>query len=144
MEPYKRYKRLFGSEPSFYPNDIEAVWQLAEDRYVYVIEAPERAGGAVSMIWVDDPVSAVAKISERRLQPVDVEKHDTVWKYVFHDADATRRGSAAMSPPLSKGLRTRPDDRAPEDLRLIGDRGSSRLGESNPGPTHYECVALTD
>jgi hypothetical protein len=20
----------------------------------------------------------------------------------------------------------------------------SRLGESNPGPTHYECVALTD
>jgi hypothetical protein len=92
VERYKRYKRLFGSEPSFYPNDIEAVWQLAEDRYVYVIEAPERAGGAVSMIWVDDPVSAVAKISERGLQPVDVEKHDTVWKYVFHDADGNETG----------------------------------------------------
>ena len=86
------YRQLLGAEPAFYPNDIEAVWQLAEDRYVYIIEAPERAGGAVSMIWVDDPVSEVAKISERGLEPVDVEKHDTVWKYVFHDADGNETG----------------------------------------------------
>ena len=32
------YKRLLGAEPAFYPNDIEAVWELAEDRYVYIIE----------------------------------------------------------------------------------------------------------
>jgi len=49
------YKRLLGAEPTFYPNDIEAVWQLAEDRYVYIIQDANRAGGAVSMIWVDDP-----------------------------------------------------------------------------------------
>ena len=88
----KWYEQLLGAEPSFYPNDIEAVWQLAEDRYVYIIEAPERAGGAISMIWVDDPVAQVAKISERGLEPVDVEKHDTVWKYVFHDADGNETG----------------------------------------------------
>ena len=29
------------------------------------------------MIWVDDPVAQVAKISERGLKPVDIEKHDT-------------------------------------------------------------------
>ena len=62
------YRRLLGAEPAFYPNDVEAVWQLAEDRYVYIIEAPERAGGAVSMIWVDDPVSEVAKISRAGLE----------------------------------------------------------------------------
>ena len=94
----KWYTQLLGAEPAFYPNDIEAVWQLAEDRYVYIIEAPERAGGAVSMIWVDDPVSEVAKISERGLEPVDVEKHDTVWKYVFHDADDNETGIGGEVP----------------------------------------------
>jgi hypothetical protein len=74
------------------PNDIEAVWQLAEDRYVYIIQDPDRAGGAVSMIWVDDPVAEVARISRRGLEPVDVEKHEPVWKYVFHDSDGNEIG----------------------------------------------------
>src|SRR4051812_29169494 len=55
------YKRLLGGEPTFYPNEKEAVWQLAEDRYVYIIQDPGRAGGAVSMIWVDDLVGEVAR-----------------------------------------------------------------------------------
>jgi hypothetical protein len=86
------YKRLLGAEPTFYPNDIEAVWQLAEDRYVYIIQDSDRAGGAVSMIWVDDPISEVARIAGQGLEPVDVEKHDRVWKYVFHDADGNETG----------------------------------------------------
>ena len=57
------YRRLLGTEPAFFPNDVEAVWQLAEDRYVYIIRDPERAGGAVGMIWVDDPVAEVARIA---------------------------------------------------------------------------------
>lgn len=86
------YKRLLGSEPAFYPNDVEAVWQLAEDRYVYIIQAPERAGGAVSMIWVDDPASEAARIGELGIEPVDVEKYGTTWKYVFHDSDGNETG----------------------------------------------------
>ena len=86
------YKRLLGAEPAFYPNDIEAVWQLAEDRHVYIIQDPDRAGGAVSMIWVDDPVAEVARISGRGLEPVDVQKHESVWKYVFHDSDGNEIG----------------------------------------------------
>jgi predicted enzyme related to lactoylglutathione lyase len=86
------YQQLLGTEPSFYPNDVEAVWQLAEDRFVYIIEDQQRAGGGVSMIWVDDPVAEAAKISERGLEPVDLEKHDSVWKYVFHDADGNEIG----------------------------------------------------
>ena len=86
------YKRLLGAEPSFYPNDIEAVWRLADDRYIYVIEDANRAGGAVGMIWVDDPESEAARIEERGLKPVDIEKHDQVWKYVFHDPDGNETG----------------------------------------------------
>ena len=86
------YQKLLGVEPSFYPNDIEAVWQLAEDRHVYIIEDRQRAGGAVGMIWVDDPVGEVAKIRERGIEPVDVEKHEGVWKYVFHDGDGNETG----------------------------------------------------
>jgi hypothetical protein len=59
------YKRLLGAEPALYPSDIEAVWRLAEDRHVYIIQDSGRAGGAVSMIWFDDPVAEVAKISEK-------------------------------------------------------------------------------
>lgn len=88
----KWYKRLLGAEPSFYPNDIEAVWQLAEDRYVYIIQDLDRAGGAVSLIWVDDPVAEVARISAQGLEPVDVEKYGSVWKYVFHDSDGNETG----------------------------------------------------
>lgn len=86
------YELLLGAAPSFYPNDIEAVWQLAEDRYLYVIEDQRRAGGAVSMIWVDDPVAEAARIAERGIEPVDVEEYDTVRKYVFHDADGNEIG----------------------------------------------------
>lgn len=72
------YKRLFGADPAFYPNGSEAVWQVAEDRYVYIIQDVDRAGGAVSMIWVDDPVAEVARISgasRRREARLGLEVH---------------------------------------------------------------------
>ncbi|MFI6483697.1 VOC family protein [Nonomuraea sp. NPDC050663] len=86
------YSKLLGKEPAFFPNDIEAVWQLAEDRYVYVIEDAARAGGAVGMIWVDDPVAEVDRIAERGLRPVDKEQHGNVCKWVFHDTDGNETG----------------------------------------------------
>jgi hypothetical protein len=44
------------------------------------------------MIWVEDAVAEAAEIAERGLEPVDLEKHDTVWKYMFHDADGNAVG----------------------------------------------------
>ena len=43
------YQRLLGREPTFYPNDVEAVWQLAENCHVYIIRDLRRAGGGVNM-----------------------------------------------------------------------------------------------
>jgi hypothetical protein len=90
---------LLGVEPAFYPHDVEAVWQLAEGRHIYITQDAARAGGAVSMIWVDDPVSEVARIAGRGLQPVDIEKHDQVWKYVFHDPDGNETGIGGQVAP---------------------------------------------
>ena len=47
------YERLLG-EPAFFPHATEAVWTLAEDRSVYVVEQPDAAGDCVVMIFVDD------------------------------------------------------------------------------------------
>ena len=37
------YEQLFG-EPSFLPHATEAVWMLAEERSLYIVEDPDRAG----------------------------------------------------------------------------------------------------
>ncbi|MBO2455176.1 VOC family protein [Actinomadura barringtoniae] len=93
------YTRLLGKEPAFWPNEVEAVWQLAEGRYVYVIEDTARAGGGVGMIWVEDPASEVDRIAARGLQPVEKEQHGNVCKWIFHDADGNEMGIGGETVP---------------------------------------------
>jgi hypothetical protein len=66
------YERLLG-EPSFFPNEREAVWALADERSVYIEENPQRAGGALITVWVDDLDAVVAEIASRGLEPDDRE-----------------------------------------------------------------------
>ena len=40
------YEQLLG-EPSFFPNETEIVWTVADDRSVYIEEDPGRAGLSV-------------------------------------------------------------------------------------------------
>jgi hypothetical protein len=47
------YERLFG-EVSFLPHATEAVWMLADERAVYVVEDADRAGHGLVTIFVDD------------------------------------------------------------------------------------------
>jgi hypothetical protein len=44
------------------------------------------------MIWFDDPAATVEAIKARGLEPTEIEKHDPVWKYVFHDPDGNEIG----------------------------------------------------
>jgi hypothetical protein len=37
----KWYERLLGAPPTFLPHDTEAVWELAEHRYVYIVQQPD-------------------------------------------------------------------------------------------------------
>ncbi|MEE1670210.1 VOC family protein [Streptomyces sp. WAC07094] len=82
------YERLFGRQPSFLPNSIEAVWEVAEHRYVYIVEDPERAGNALVLLFVDDLDSRVAEIARRSIEPTKRETYEGgVTKVSYRDAD---------------------------------------------------------
>src|SRR3954449_12203632 len=62
------YERLLG-EPTFLPHATEAVWTLAEERSVYVVEHAEGAGKSVVTIFLDDLDTHVAVVGARGLEP---------------------------------------------------------------------------
>jgi hypothetical protein len=49
----KWYERLLGSRPTFFPNDTEAVWELAEHRYVYIVERESYSNGVRKITYRD-------------------------------------------------------------------------------------------
>jgi predicted enzyme related to lactoylglutathione lyase len=82
------YERLFGGEPSFTPHDTEAVWELAEHRYAYIVENPERAGRALHTLFVDDLDARVDEISARGVEPVERETYPgKARKVIYRDAE---------------------------------------------------------
>jgi predicted enzyme related to lactoylglutathione lyase len=82
------YERFFGGEPSFLPNDIEAVWEVAEHRYVYIVQKPGRAGNALVFSFVDDLDERVASIAGRGIEPARRETPSKgVTKVIYQDAD---------------------------------------------------------
>ncbi|PZG49802.1 glyoxalase [Spongiactinospora gelatinilytica] len=87
------YERLLGGPPAFLPNDVEAVWELAEHRYVYVEKLPEHAGHAMHTIFVDDLDARVAGIAERGIEPVNRETYSNgVRKVTYRDPDGNEIG----------------------------------------------------
>jgi catechol 2,3-dioxygenase-like lactoylglutathione lyase family enzyme len=82
------YERLLGAPPSFQPNDVEAVWELAEHRYIYIEELPERAGHARHTIFVGDLDAVVDGITARGIGPVERETYENgVRKITYRDPD---------------------------------------------------------
>ena len=82
------YRQVLGSEPSFYPNEREAVWEIDAHLFVYFEVLPERAGGSLSMIMTDDIDKTVAEISARGLEPLRVEQYEEgMRKVVYQDPD---------------------------------------------------------
>lgn len=87
------YERLLGSEPAFLPNEPEAVWELAEHRYLYIEVLPQRAGHAVHTVFVDDLDERVAGISARGIEPASQETYDNgVRKVTYRDRDGNEIG----------------------------------------------------
>lgn len=82
------YERLLGTEPAFFPNDVEAVWELAEHRYVYVEVRPEHAGHSRSTVFVTDFQERIDSASARGVEPVEVETYaNGVRHATFRDPD---------------------------------------------------------
>jgi predicted enzyme related to lactoylglutathione lyase len=91
------YERLFGSPPSSFPHDTEAVWELAEHRLVFVVQRPEHAGHAMHAVIVDDLDTLVAGIAGRGLEPAKQETHgDGVRKITYADPDGNEIGFGGL------------------------------------------------
>ena len=91
------YERLLG-EPTFFPHDTEAVWTLADDRSIYIVEHAE-AGSSVVTLFVDDLDGHVAAAAARGLEPDDrLTYSNGVRKAHYHDPDGNE--VAFGGPPL--------------------------------------------
>jgi len=89
----KWYERLLGSKPTFYPHDTEAVRELAEHRYVYIVQQPEHAGHAMHTLFVDDLDALVTQIANRGLDPLKQETYlNGVRKTTYRDPDGNEIG----------------------------------------------------
>jgi catechol 2,3-dioxygenase-like lactoylglutathione lyase family enzyme len=69
------YERLLGSEPAFFPNETEAVWEIAAHRYLYVEVRPEHAGHARSTMFVDNFDDRLAAGASRGVEPAEQETY---------------------------------------------------------------------
>jgi hypothetical protein len=95
------YERLLG-EPTFFPHATEAVWTLAEDRSVYVVEHAGGAGHSVVTIFVDDLDAHVAAIAARGLEPDErLTYSNGVRKALYFDPDGNELGFGGA--PLDTG-----------------------------------------
>jgi hypothetical protein len=87
------HEKLFGAPPAFFPNDIEAVWEPAEPRYLVIEQRAEHAGHAMHTIFVDDFDALVAQIADRGLEPAKRETYSNgVRKATYCDPDGNEIG----------------------------------------------------
>lgn len=87
------YEQLLGEPPSFLPNDIEAVWELAEHRYVFTEVLTEHAGHARHTLFVDDLDGWVDAIAARGIEPTASETYGNgVRKVTYRDPDGNEIG----------------------------------------------------
>ena len=87
------YERLLGAAPSFLPNATEAVWEVAEHRYLYIEVRPADAGHAMQTLFVDDLDSWVEGIAARGIEAAQTETYGNgVRKATYYDPDGNEIG----------------------------------------------------
>ena len=87
------YERLLGAEPSFIPHATEAVWELAEHRFLFIVEESEGAGRAIHTIFVEDLDTLVADIASRGIETDErVTYPGKARKAIYRDADGNEIG----------------------------------------------------
>jgi catechol 2,3-dioxygenase-like lactoylglutathione lyase family enzyme len=87
------YERLLGFPPAFFPTDTEAVWELAEHRFMYIVQRPKHAGHAMHTFFVAGLDTLIAQIADRGLDPVEQETYSNgVRKITFRDPDGNEIG----------------------------------------------------
>jgi hypothetical protein len=92
------YEQLQG-EPTFFPHATEAVWTLALDRSLYIVEHAAGAGGSVVAIFLDDLDAQVAAVASRGLEPDERETYSNgVRKVLYRDPDGNELAFGGAPP----------------------------------------------
>jgi hypothetical protein len=87
------YEKLLGGPPAFLPHDTEAVWELAEHRFLFIELRPGHAGHAMHTVFVDDLDTLVAGTVERGVEPAKRETYGNgVRKTTYVDPDGNEIG----------------------------------------------------
>jgi predicted enzyme related to lactoylglutathione lyase len=87
------YERFLGRPASLEAHATESVWELAEHRYLVVLERPEAAGHGIVTVFLEDYEGWLAAVQERGIEPTTVETYDNgVRKATFHDPDGNEIG----------------------------------------------------
>ena len=85
-------RALLGSEPAFSPHATEAVWELAEHRYLYIVEDRKASGGrpsrSSSTTSARDRGDRLARAPARQAG----DYSNGVRKAIYRDADANEIG----------------------------------------------------
>jgi len=97
------YERLLGTPPEFLPHETEAVWKLADHRYLYIVEAPEHAGHARLTVFVEGLEAVLSAIGGRGLSATESETYENgVRKITYRDPDGNEvsfGGGPTAAPP---------------------------------------------
>jgi hypothetical protein len=113
------------------PHATEAVWELAEHRFLFIVEEAERVGRATHTIFVSDLDARVANIASRGIEPDELVTYPgKARKAIYRDADGNEIGFGgpidepiALAQPHS-GRRPRRERRSVMD-RWVGVRPRS-------------------
>ncbi|HEV7462058.1 MAG TPA: VOC family protein [Solirubrobacteraceae bacterium] len=87
------YERLLGAEPSFLAHATEAVWELAEHRFLFIVQDAERPGRAIHTVFVDDLDARIADIASRGIEPDELVTYPgKARKAIYRDTDGNEIG----------------------------------------------------
>ena len=88
------YERLLGKPATFWPHETEAVWKIADHRFLYILEDSEGAGGGLVTIFLEEDLEAwVAEIAARGIGPIERETYSNgVRKATYRDPDGNEIG----------------------------------------------------
>lgn len=87
------FEKLLGAGPSIYPNDSEAVFDVAEHAYLYVEVLPDKAGRGFATLFCEDYDERLVAIASRGLEPTSVDTYENgVRKAIFTDPDGNEVG----------------------------------------------------
>ena len=97
------FEALLGKPATFEAHDTEQVWELAENRSMYVVLRPARAGNALVTAFFlqpDDLDGFVAAAASRGIHSTTQETYENgVRKVTYHDPDGNEIGFGSMPPP---------------------------------------------